>query len=83
MRTLEARFHPRRKDVGDFIVVGHVVWQGESARPIVQPSTEVLTRLEQATLLSKVQYLVSVSAHESFERLQTLPSQFWTFVEVL
>jgi hypothetical protein len=82
MRTLEARFHPQRKDGGDFIVVGHVVWEGESARPVVQPSTEVLIRHEQATLLSKVQYLVSISARESFERLQALRSQFWTFVEV-
>ena len=39
-------------------------------------------RREQATLLSKVQYLVSISAHESFERLQVLRSQFWTFVEI-
>jgi hypothetical protein len=79
---LEVRFHPRQKDVGDFITVGHVVWKGESARPVVQPSTEVLMRREQATLLSKVQYLVSIAAHESFDRLQTLRSQFWTFVEV-
>lgn len=82
MRMLEARFHPRQKDVGDFIVVGHVVWEGESARPVVQPSRDVLMRREQATLLSKVQYLVSISAFESFERLQTLHSQFWTFVEI-
>ena len=82
MRTLEARFHPQQKDGGDFIVVGRVVWEGDTARPVVQPSTEVLIRHEQATLLSKVQYLVSISAHESFERLQALRSQFWTFVEV-
>jgi hypothetical protein len=82
MRMLEARFHPGRKDVGDFIVVGHVVWEGESARPVVRPSTEVLMRCEQATLLSKVRYLVSISADESFERLQTLRSQFWSFIEV-
>jgi hypothetical protein len=82
MRMLEARFHPRPKDVGDFIVVGHVVWEGESARPVVQPSSEVLMRHEQETLLSKVRYLVAISAHESFERLRTLRSQFWTFVEV-
>jgi hypothetical protein len=82
MRMLEARFHPRRKDEGAFIVVGTVVWKGESARPIVQPSTEVLMHREQSTLLSKVRYLVSISARESFERLQALRSQFWSFVEV-
>ena len=82
MRTLEARFHPRRKEVEEFIVVGHVVWQNNRARPVVQPTPEVLMRREQATLLSKVHYLVSISARESFERLQTLRSQFWSFVEV-
>lgn len=82
MRMLEARFHPQRKAVGDFIVVGHVVWKSERARPVVQASTELLTLREQATLLSKVHYLVSISARESFERLQDLRSQFWSFVEI-
>lgn len=82
MRVLEARFHPRPKEAGDFIVVGHVVWEGERARPIVQPSNSLLTRGEPATLLSKLQYLVSMNGSESFERLQVLRSQFWSFVEV-
>ncbi len=82
MRVLEARFHPRQKSAGDFIVVGHVVWEGENGRPIVQPSNTLLTRAEPATLLSKLQYLVSINGRESFERLQVLRSQFWSFVEV-
>jgi len=81
MRMLEARFHPRRKAVGEFIVVGHVVWGGESTRPVVQAAAG-LPRGKGATLLSKVQYLVSISACESFERLRALRSQFWSFVEV-
>ncbi|HEY4392783.1 MAG TPA: hypothetical protein VGP64_01920 [Polyangia bacterium] len=80
---LEARFHPRQKSGGDFIVVGHVVWEGEKdVHPVVQPSTTLLTRSEPATLLSKLQYLVSINGRESFERLQVLRSQFWSFVEV-
>ena len=82
MQVLEARFHSKKKDCGSFIVVGHVVWDGERAWPVVQPSTELLMRDEPATLLSKLQYLVSVSGRESFRRLQVLPSQFWSFVEV-
>jgi hypothetical protein len=81
MRVLEARFHAGKKGSG-FIVVGHVVWDGERTRPVVQPSTELLMRGEPATLLSKLQYLVSVNGRESFERLQVLRSQFWSFVEV-
>ena len=82
MRVLEARFHPRQKTSGDFIVVGHVVWEVEHGRPIVQPSSTLLERGEPATLLSKLQYLVSINGKESFERLQLLRSQFWSFVDV-
>lgn len=82
MRVLEARFHSGKKGSGEFIVVGHVVWDGEHPWPVVQPSTELLMRSEPATLLSKLQYLVSLNGRESFERLQILRSQFWSFVEV-
>ncbi len=82
MRVLEARFHTKIKDSGSFIVVGHVVWDSERAWPVVQPSTELLMRDEPATLLSKLQYLVAVNGQESFQRLQVLRSQFWSFVEV-
>jgi hypothetical protein len=80
--VLEARFHPRQKTGGDFIVVGHVVWEGERERPVVQPSSSLLANGEPATLLSKLQYLVSLNGAASFERLQVLRSQFWSFVEV-
>src|SRR5690242_7560673 len=66
LRVLEARFHPRQKSGGDFIVVGHVVWEGEGGHPVVQPSSTLLTRGEPATLLSKLQYLVSINGRESF-----------------
>ncbi len=82
MQVPEARFHGKRKDCGSFIVVGHVVWDGEQAWPVVPPSTELLLRDEPATLLSKLRSLVSVSGRESFRPLQVWPSQFWSFVEV-
>ncbi|HXU62749.1 MAG TPA: hypothetical protein VN962_13660 [Polyangia bacterium] len=82
MRVLEARFHPQQKTGGEFIVVGHVVWDHEDRRPVVQPSTALMTRSEPATLLSKLQYLVSTSGQQGFDRLQLLRSQFWSFVEI-
>jgi hypothetical protein len=82
VRVLEARFHPQQKGLGEFVVVGHVVWEEARAHPVVQPSSALLMRSEPATLLSKLQYLVSVNGCGSFERLQLLRSQFWSFVEV-
>jgi hypothetical protein len=82
MRVLEARFHPQQKANGGFIVVGHVVWDGDDRRPVVQPSQSLMARSEPATLLSKLQYLVSTSGQQGFDRLQTLRSQFWSFVEI-
>lgn len=82
MRVLEARFHPQQKTAGDFIVVGHVVWETDDRRPVVQPSQALLARSEPATLLSKLQYLVSTSGQQAFDRLQVLRSQFWSFVEI-
>jgi hypothetical protein len=80
--VLEARFHPQQKTGGDFIVVGHVVWETEDGRAVVQPSSALLSRGEPATLLSKLQYLVALNGVASFERLQVLRSQFWSFVEI-
>jgi hypothetical protein len=80
--VLEARFHPQQKAAGDFIVVGHVVWEVDDERPLVQPSRTLLSRTEPATLLSKLQYLVALNGSASFERLQVLRSQFWSFVEI-
>ncbi len=82
MRVLEARFHPQQKTGGEFIVVGHVVWDSDDRRPVVQPSRALMARSEPATLLSKLQYLVSTSGQQGFDRLQLLRSQFWSFVEI-
>lgn len=82
MRVLEARFHPRQKGGGDFVVVGHVVWEQDNRHPILQASSALLTPAAPSTVLSKLQYLVSVHARESFEYLLALRSQFWSFVEV-
>jgi hypothetical protein len=84
MRVLEARFHPGRSDEGAFIVVAHVVWDedGAGGRPSVQPALSLIGSGTPATMLAKLQYLVSSSAPETFTRLKALKSQFWSFVEV-
>lgn len=85
MRVLQARFYPQQVAVDDFVVVGHVVWEenGTKGLPIVQPSASLMNTATPATMLSKLQYLVAMTApEESFERLQSLKSRFWSFVEV-
>lgn len=82
MRVLQARFHPRRQS--DFLVVAHVVWDElrQQDHPTVQPAPALLLEAEPSAILSKLRYLLTVTAPQSFERLQTLPSRFWSFVEV-
>jgi hypothetical protein len=84
MRVLEARFHPRQTAAQDFVVVGHVVWEEDLAtcHPTVQPSASLIHDGGPATMLVKLQYLVAITVPETFERLQTLKSRFWSFVEV-
>jgi hypothetical protein len=84
MRVLEARFHPRQKAGPEEVVVAHVIWNGDDVGdpPTVRPTTSVLARSTRAAVLSKLQYLVAVTAPRSFEGLQALRSAFWSFVEV-
>jgi hypothetical protein len=84
VRVLEARFHPRHKDGDGFVVVAHLVWDGRPADgiPTVQLAPSPASRAAPATLLSKLQYLVAHTSPDCFERLQTLRSRFWTFVEI-
>lgn len=81
---LEARFHPEKRGGREFVVVAHLVWAGspDGQLPIVQPFASSLPDLSPATMLSKLRYLVSITSPESFQGLQTLRSQYWSFVEV-
>jgi hypothetical protein len=84
MRVLEARFHPGQRSGQGFVVVGRLVWRGErrSEPPIVEPAPSLDHLARPTTMLSKLHYLVSLTAPESFERLQALRSRFWSFVDV-
>jgi hypothetical protein len=80
MRVLEARFHPRRRGQPDFVMVGYLIWRSErrGARPVFEPARASVPD----PVRSKVRYLVVITQPDSFERLQSLRSQFWSFVPV-
>jgi hypothetical protein len=81
--SLEARFSSRSKDDDAFVVVGRVVWKDEtSASPTVVPSAALAKGPSEDPLLAKLRYLVDFVALGSFERLQNLPSKFWSFIDV-
>jgi hypothetical protein len=80
---LEARFSSRSNGDDAFVVVGRVVWKDEtSANPTVYPSAALAEGPSEHPLLAKLRYLVDFAALGSFERLKTLPSKFWSFIDV-
>ncbi len=78
MRKLEARFHPKRSR-RDFETVGYLVWRTEApqALPVFEP-----VRSDSASVLSKINYFVSITQPDVFEGLQALHSEFWSFAPV-
>jgi hypothetical protein len=82
MRILEARF--RTELESPFLIVGHLVWLGsaEDEVPVVHPAPSLVREGSSGTFVSKLEYLVSSTAPDCFERLQLLRSRFWSFVEV-
>lgn len=80
MRVLEARFHPRRRGQSDFIMLGYLVWKGgrQRARPVFEPARAAVP----GPVVSKLQYLIDMTEPGSFERLQSLRSEFWSFVPI-
>jgi len=82
MRILEARFRPEQGS--PFLIVGHLVWLGslENEEPVVHPAPSLVRDGSSGTFVSKLEYLVSSTAPDCFDRLQLLRSRFWSFVEV-
>jgi hypothetical protein len=83
MRVLEARFHPHTGK-GHFVVIAHVIWEGDVARamPTLEPAASLRDFGAPSMMLAKLHFLVASSMPEAFTRLQVLKSQFWSFVEV-
>lgn len=83
MILLEARFSSRSRGDDAFVVVGRVGWEDiTSASPTVFPSAALAKGPSEDALLAKLRYIVEVVAFGSFERLKTLPSKFWSFIDV-
>lgn len=79
MRVLEARFHPQRKGRPDVVTVGYLVWRSGSGE---RPEFEAAGGKVSAPMLSKLRYLIEITRPDSYVSLQSLRSQFWSFVEV-
>jgi hypothetical protein len=84
VRVLEARFHPRRKAGGPWVVVGRVRCSGpvvsiEGASGAEEPASGGATE----DMIDKLRYLVALHGPHPFERLLKLRSEFWSFVEIM
>jgi|WetSurMetagenome_2_1015567.scaffolds.fasta_scaffold597597_2 hypothetical protein len=84
MRVLEARFHPQKKTGAAIIVVGRVhcgrahSWVGPA--PMVGRSG--IEAADARAMLEKLRFLVASSGPDPCEKLLTLASEFWSFVEI-
>ena len=61
-------------------MIGYLVWRREGRRqgPVFEPGRTTVSD----AVLSKLRYFVALTQPDSFERLQSLPSAFWSFVRV-
>lgn len=81
--VLEARFRFDAAEDAQPMTVAHVVWSHPTdPHPVVQPAFSLQRDQGPETILVKLQYLVDMTAPDSFERLQSLPSRFWSFIDV-
>ena len=79
MRVLEARFHPRGRAQSDLVVLGYLVWRSpREQHPIFEPARAAVPELVRA----KLEYLVETSGPDSFDRLQRLRSDYWSFTPI-
>jgi hypothetical protein len=77
--VLLARFHPFADD-SQIVVVGRVICLGTEAW--LDPVSLAGLFATPASMILKLRYLIERSAPAPFERLQTLRSQFWSFIDV-
>ena len=81
--VLEARFRFEAAEDAQPMTVAHVIWSHPTdPHPVVRPAFALQRHERPATILVKLRYLVEMTAPDSFERLQSLPSRFWSFIDV-
>lgn len=79
---LEARFHPPSAERRIYIVVGHVIVEGDGDDVVtrVKPSCSLGRHRAPATMLATLRHLTRVTAPRAWERLQSLRSRHWSFI---
>jgi len=83
MAKIEARFHPPNRPTGSYIIVGHITWATDAAQaePRIEPSPMLALAPAPATILATLRHLVR-RLGRSRERLETLRTQHWSFVDI-
>lgn len=84
MRRLEARFHPSENDRDDYVIVGHLIWTAARLDefPLVEPAPSLKQANAPHAILQTLRHLIRIKGPSSFERLASLLSAHWSFVEV-
>jgi hypothetical protein len=59
-------------------MVGYLVWATEHQRPVFEPARGSVSD----PMLSKLKYFIDMTEPASFEGLQSLRSDFWSFVPI-
>jgi hypothetical protein len=82
MKRLEARFHPPFAATEAYVVVGHVVADATGTLPRVEPARSLTRHGAPAAILATLKHLVIKTSPNSFQRLESLRSRYWSFVSV-
>ena len=84
MKKLEARFHPPFAATEEYIVVGHIIAEasGHNLLPRVEAAPSLTRHGAPAAILATLKHLVMKTSPNSFERLESLRSTYWSFVPV-
>jgi hypothetical protein len=84
MRRLEARFHPSENDRDDYVIVGHLIWGATRLDefPLVEPAPSLKLANAPHAILQTLRHLIRIKGPRPFERLVSLLSTHWSFVEV-
>jgi hypothetical protein len=84
MRKYEARFHPHRGEEDAYVIVGYVVWDANRSdqRARVEPPSTFLGAMSPHVMFTTLCHLVRVAGARAHERLKSLPSKHWSFVDV-
>jgi hypothetical protein len=82
MKMLEARFHPAGAESRTYVVVGHVIIEGDGSGLVtrVKPVSSLARHRAPATILATLRHLARVTAPRSWERLLSLRNRHWSFV---